>query len=93
MKWIAALFAAVTVAGCASVPTSWMRVDGKPVDQGQLTLDQTVCKGEMQKANLASNTEPGLIVTSRGVENVRTQPLMDVYAGCMAASGYIAAGK
>lgn len=70
---------------CATKPMAWVRVDGKPITETQLAVDQTVCRGEMQKANLSSTAEAGF---GRG------RAVVEVYVGCMAQRGYmqVAAG-
>jgi hypothetical protein len=64
----------------------WSRADGAPSSQTQFDLDKTVCNGEMQKIALTEREEkiylPG-----------ETNPLLAVFAGCMAQRGYVQRGK
>jgi hypothetical protein len=75
--------ASASLAGCATAPKTWARVDGRPADPAQLQVDQTVCRGEMEKARLSEKEEKIYIAE----EN----PLDTVFAGCMAQRGYLAA--
>ncbi len=71
----------IAVAACATAaPTVWARPDGRPVDPAQLQLDQTICKGEVQKADLAGNNDE--------IELLRAKSRADIMAGCMAQHGY-----
>ena len=40
----------LALAACATAPKGWTRLDGKPIDPVQLEADQTICKGEVEKA-------------------------------------------
>jgi len=78
-----AIILAITIAlaGCATQPPMrWVRPDGNTFTPEQFEVDRTICRGEMQKANLASNAEAGL---GRG------RAVADVYPGCMAQRGYM----
>ena len=73
--------AGASVFGCASQPVAWQRVDGRaPTDLAQA---QTICEGEMQKANLSAGQAAG-IIPGRG--------MIAVYDGWMAAHGYMKNG-
>jgi hypothetical protein len=76
--------------GCTtSLPQGWTRVDGRPANATQLEVDKTVCRGEMDKANLSAGRRaveyPEVFGYSEG--------MMSVYNGCMAQHGYMAAAK
>ncbi len=66
-----------------ATPTVWARPDGRPVDPAQLQLDQTACRGEMEKARLSEKEEK---IYFPGEQN----PLTAVFVGCMAQHGYLA---
>jgi hypothetical protein len=69
------------LSACAtSPPVNWVKADGKAPTELQFELDQTACRGEMQKANLSSPAEP-----SFGYGRA----MADVLAGCMAQRGYV----
>lgn len=72
----------IAVAACASTPPVWTRADGSPVEPTQLQLDQTICRGEVQKADLAGNNDE--------IELLRAKSRADIMAGCMAQHGYLA---
>ncbi len=67
--------------GCATAPTTWTKVDGRQATPEQQALDETACKGELQKARLANTANLGLM------SQINAQH--DIYAGCMAQRGYI----
>jgi hypothetical protein len=91
MRPIALLFAAA-LAGCATTtPKAWVRADGKPFRHEQLELDRTICRGEMQKANLSSTMEPGIVIGPNGPYSPRGNAITQVYSGCMAQHGYVEA--
>jgi len=72
---------ALTISGCAQQRAlTWSRADGKPFAAEQIDLDRTICRGEMQKANLASNAEAGF---------ARGRAVREVFVGCMAQRGYM----
>lgn len=78
------------LAGCATQkPASWRRVDGAPINPQQAAVDQTFCRGEMQKSNLSATMEDDLRLGVRGFFNPRDDALRNVYDGCMAQRGYI----
>ena len=58
------------------------RIDGHTVDRAQLETDQTICRGEVQKATLAQGG-PQICVLCAVAWN-------EAFAGCMAAKGYVA---
>lgn len=93
---IAILFlaaAAVPLAGCMTTEESWRRIDGTPLNGQQLLADQTVCRGEMQKSNLSSTMERGVVIRADGLHSPRRDAMADVYRGCMAQRGYLSAPK
>ena len=71
----------LALAACATAPTAWTRADGGPVEPTQLQLDQTICRGEVQKVDLAGNNDE--------IEFLRTKFKADIMAGCMAQHGYL----
>ena len=76
---------ALAVAGCATAPPmAWTRLDGKPFNEAEFQTVQTVCRGEMQKSNLA-----GFPSDSIGGAFRRGRAVDDVYKGCMADRGYM----
>lgn len=87
MRW-PALFA-VALAGCATTPPAWLRVDGKPVSDLQFEADEAACKGEMQKAKLSSTMREGVTIGPDGLYSPRQNAISDVYSGCMAQRGYV----
>lgn len=73
----------LALTACATAPTAaWRRADGGPVEPTQLQVDQTICRGEVQKADLAGNNGE--------VEFLRAKFKADIMAGCMAQHGYLA---
>jgi hypothetical protein len=86
MRWLLPLL----LAGCATAaPPTWIRVDGKPMTQEQFTLDQTICRGEMQKSNLTNTIKSGISVDANGVYDPKARAIDQVYIGCMAQHGYL----
>jgi hypothetical protein len=85
----AAVFFLLAMAACASapLPTTWTRLDGRAVDPSQLEADKTVCRGEMEQAQLVTNARGLVPIQLPGQES----PLHKVYNGCMAQRGYAAA--
>lgn len=85
------LVAALCVGGCASSGISgWSRIDGRAEDPQQLAADQTVCRGEMDKAGLSSNREPRFTIGQSGIVSERRAAMTSVFEGCMAQRGYVA---
>jgi hypothetical protein len=84
-----AIFCLLAVAGCAAatVPTTWTRPDGRAIDPAQLDADKTVCRGEMDQAELVTNARGLAPIYLPGQES----PSVKVYNGCMAQHGYAAA--
>lgn len=79
------LVVCIAVAGCASQrPMQWIRLDGKPPAAELLEVDRTVCRGEMQKSNLAGFPAEGI-----GSAYRRGQAVGDVFRGCMAQRGWM----
>jgi hypothetical protein len=68
-------------------PQAWARVDGQPVDVAQLDVDKTVCRGEMDQANMAAGNNARLHPEVFGY----TDGMISVYRDCMAQNGYTAA--
>jgi hypothetical protein len=70
-----------------TLPQTWTRVDGQPIDAAQLEADKTVCRGEMDQANMAAGSNARLHPEVFGY----TEGMISVYNGCMAQTGYTAA--
>lgn len=87
MRWVPAI--AVVLAGCATTPVTWTKVNGSPPSPEQLTLDRTVCQGEMQKSNLTNTVKGGVAFDANGVYDPKSRALSQVFTGCMAQHGYI----
>jgi hypothetical protein len=81
-----AIVCLLAVAACTSapLPTTWTRLDGRVIDQPQLEADKTVCRGEMEQAEVVTNARGLMPVYLPGQES----PLLKVYNGCMAQHGY-----
>lgn len=77
------------LAGCATAPVTWVRADGNAPTAEQLTLDRTICQGEMQKSNLTNTVKGGVAFDANGVYDPKTRALSQVFTGCMAQRGYI----
>lgn len=76
------LVVALACAGCATQrPMAWARADGKPFAADALSLNQTICQGDMQKANLSGTG------TSGGYG--RGTAVVQVFDGCMAEHGFV----
>jgi hypothetical protein len=78
----------VALSGCASEQTRAIRLDGQtikgnPALERQLEVDNTICQGEVAKADSVS-TAPAAR---------RFQAGADIFAGCMAQRGYVAAPR
>jgi hypothetical protein len=85
----AAILCFFALAACASapIPTTWIRTDGRPSDPTQLETDKTICRGEMEQAELVTNARGLVAIHLPGQES----PSLKVYIGCMAQRGYAAA--
>jgi hypothetical protein len=85
MRTIAVIACCVAVAGCASLPKGWTRPDGAPITPAQLQLDDTICRGETEKAATQGR--------SRSTINdpFPSDQARGIYEGCMAQRGYLAA--
>jgi len=84
-----ALLLLLAVGGCASAPrpASWARIDGRPTDPTQLEADRTMCRGEMEQAELVTNARGLVAIQLPGQES----PSLKAYIGCMTRHGYAAA--
>jgi hypothetical protein len=69
----------VAAVSCATVSKIWVRTDGRPVDQAQLQIDQTICRDEVQKADLSDD------------ETELMRAPADILVECMAQRGYLVA--
>ena len=78
------LAAALSVAGCATVhPEVYARIDGHPIDPSTMETDQTICKGEVGKADMTAAAAPDTFSsTLRKYEAEDT-----IMHGCMAQRG------
>jgi hypothetical protein len=65
-------------------------MDGKPQSREQLAVDETICKGEAQKAKLSSTMKEGVTIGEQGLYSPRQQAISDVFTGCMAQHGWVA---
>jgi hypothetical protein len=80
--------------GCAQQPTfTWVRMDGQHVRGNPLLMqafdaDDTICRGEMQKANLSGVAVHGGGLAGIAVQMERNAAVSDVLRGCMAQRGY-----
>ena len=70
-----------------TLPQTWMRIDGQPVDAAQLDVDKTVCRGAMDEANNAAGNNARLHPEVFGY----SEGMISVYSNCMAQNGYAAA--
>ncbi len=70
-----------------TLPQTWTRVDGQPIDSAKLEVDKTVCRGEMDEANMATGNNARLHPEVFGY----TDSMISTYSGCMAQNGYTAA--
>ena len=62
----------------------WYKVDGSTPPPDVLSLNQTICRGEVQKAALASPEPDGPGFAMRQRENAD-----GAYIGCMAGHGFL----
>jgi len=70
-----------------TLPQTWTRVDGQPIDAAQLEGDKTTCRGEMDQANMAAGRDARLHPEVFGY----SEGMISVYSSCMAQNGYTAA--
>ena len=70
-----------------TLPQTWTRVDGQPVDAAQLDVDKSVCRGQMDEANMAAGNNARLHPEVFGY----SEGMISVYSSCMAQNGYTAA--
>ena len=70
-----------------TLPQTWTRVDGQPIDAAQLDGDKTLCRGEMDQANMAAGNNARLHPEVFGY----SEGMISVYSSCMAQNGYTAA--
>jgi hypothetical protein len=73
----------LAAAGCASLPQTFARVDGRSLDPKELSTDEAICRDEI-KDSLSTGNQ----TTIWGP----TEDAITVYTGCMAQLGY-RAGK
>jgi hypothetical protein len=73
----------LAAAGCASLPETFTRVDGRALDPKQLSTDQAICQDEIKDSLSTGNR-----TTIWGP----TEDAITVYTDCMAQHGY-RAGK
>jgi hypothetical protein len=87
---IVAILSSLAVAACTSaqMPAAWTRTDGQPSDPAQIEAAKTICRGEMEQAQLVTNARGLVSLPLPGQES----PLLKVYIGCMARRGYAPAG-
>ena len=70
-----------------TLPQTWTRVDGQPIDAAQLETDKTVCRGAMDEANNAAGNNARLHPEVFGY----SEGMISDYSSCMAQNGYTAA--
>jgi hypothetical protein len=80
-----AAFFALVLCGCSPLPHAWVRPDGRPVNSAQLQLDDTYCRGEVEKAAVQGSSKSTINSPFGADRQDRT-----VYIGCMAGRGYAA---
>ena len=78
---------AVAAFTSAQMPAAWTRTDGQPSDPAQLQSAKTICRGEMEQAELVTNARGLVPIHLPGQES----PTLKVYIGCIARRGYAAA--
>jgi hypothetical protein len=86
------------LAGCAHQnvedPPVWVRADGQritgnPALESQIALDETVCQGEMDKANLSGSSYCRGLADCVATGIQRGSAMQSVGKGCMASRGYL----
>jgi hypothetical protein len=84
-----AIFSCLAVAACTSapMPATWTRTDGQASDPAELESAKTICRGEMEQAELVTNARGLVPIHLPGQES----PSLKLYVGCMARHGYVAA--
>lgn len=97
MRSVALLCVAFALTACASQSqphTIYLRADGQdiagdPVLRQQFDMDQTICKGEQQKASLGGKmlAGQGALLISDAAN--RSEAAHQVGQGCMAQKGYV----
>jgi len=92
MRFIPFIAISFAVAGCAPELVA-VRTDGQMIaDNAALKrsyeVDQAICRGEMQKANLSKTYAyvGGIAALAEAIG--QQQATADVYSGCMAEKGY-----
>lgn len=70
-----------------TLPQTWARADGQAVDAAQLEVDNSVCRGEMDQANMALGNDARIHPEIFGYSDA----MISDYSGCMARNGYTAA--
>lgn len=91
------IFAAAVLVGCATTPPPqnlWVRTDGQssrdiPALAQQFEVDQTICEGEMQKANLSGTQFCRGLADCIITGAARGNAMSVVGKGCMAQRGYL----
>jgi hypothetical protein len=75
----------LTLGACArqsvTLPTAWVRADGRPVNSGLLDIDTLDCKDEMQKPDGAVRGNTDKAADDRA--------LVDDFVSCMRVHGYV----
>ncbi len=70
-----------------TLPQTRVRVDGQAVDAAQLEVDNNLCRGEMDQANMALGNNARLHPEIFGY----TDGMISDYSSCMARNGYTTA--
>jgi len=85
-KMILVLACCIAIVGCSALPKTWTRPDGAPITPAQLQIDDTICRGETEKA-AAQGQSKSTVNSTFGADNQDRS----IYVGCMAQHGYLAA--
>lgn len=83
---LAVIANAAVLSGCVSEPKAWVRPDGQAINPSQLELDRTACKGEVERAAIAGQSE-STVDNPVGMDRQDNR----AFLGCMASYGYLAA--
>ena len=67
------LFFALAACASAPIPTTWIRTDGRPSDPTQLETDKTICRGEMEQAELVTNARGLVAIQCLGKKVLRSR--------------------
>ena len=65
----------------ATLPTSWLRADGKPVNSGLLDIDSLTCKDETMSVAALGHGKPDTDSYSKA--------MVEDFVSCMRGRGYV----